>query len=211
MSQLTKDRIVKRALETIDQEGLRALSMRRLGHDLGVDAKAVYYYFTNKESLITGVLNRAFAELDLPNDLPGTWQDQLRQIVRAYNDLVSAHPNLVPYLARIDGSVPAVFDIVERVATTLNSTGLTGRNIVQIIDLLVSFAPSVALWADDTGSFEQVHKQISDLPEARFPTVTRLMKTLSAEDLEDDFDFQMNIIISGIEQLVEQQRNAAQP
>ena len=211
MSQLTKERIIEKALETIDQEGLHALSMRRLGHNLGVDPKAVYYYFANKEGLITGVLNRAFAELNLPDVLPGTWQDQLRQIVRAYNALISAHPNLVPYLARVDGSVPVVFDIVEKVTSTLGDTGLESRSIVQIIDLLVSFAPGVALWADEAGSLEQVHRQISNLPEARFPTVTRLMKTLSAEDLEDDFDFQMNIIISGIEQLVEQQRGRAQP
>ena len=210
MSQLTKERIIEKALETIDQEGLQALSMRRLGHDLGVDAKAVYYYFANKESLITGVLNRAFAELKLPDVLPGTWQDQLRQIIRAYNALISTHPNLVPYLARVDGSVPVVFDIVERVVAILSDTGLSGRSIVQIIDLLVSFAPSVVLWADDVGSFEQLHRQISDLPAKRFPTVARLMETLSAEDLEDDFDFQMNIIINGIEQLVERQRNHGQ-
>lgn len=204
MPQLTRERIVVKALDTIDREGLQALSMRRLGYDLGVDAKAIYYYFANKESLIMGVLSHAFSELGLPDVLSGAWQDQLRQIVCAYNELIAAHPNLVPYLIRTDGSVPAVFDIVERVATTLSDTGLSGRSIVQIIDLLVSFAPSVALGADNAGSLEQVYGQISALPEARFPTVLRLMKTLSAEDLVDDFDFQMNIIISGIEQLIAQ-------
>lgn len=208
MSQLSRKRITVKALETIDQEGLHALSMRRLGRDLGVDAKAVYYYFAKKEDLVASVLNHAFAELELPDVLPGTWQDQLRQIVRAYNDLISAHPNLVPYLARVDGSVPVVFDIVERVVKTLSDTGLSGGSIVQIIDLLIGFAPSVALWADHTGSFEQLHGQLSYLPVERFPTVTRLMKTLSTEDLEDDFDFQMDIIIRGIEQIVEQQRNS---
>lgn len=210
MSQLTQEHIIEKALETIDQEGLQALSMRRLGRDLGVDAKALYYYFANKESLMTGVLNRAFAELDLPAALPGRWQDQIRQIVRAYNDLIAAHPNLVPYLARIDGSIPVIFEIVERAVASLSGTGLSGRSIVQIIDLLVSLAPSVALWTDDAGSFEQVHRRISNLPAERFPIVTQLMQTLSAEDLKEDFDFQMNIIINGIEQLIEQQRSRAQ-
>ena len=40
--------------------------MRKLGHELGVEAMALYYHFANKDQVIDGIVDLVFAEIDLP-------------------------------------------------------------------------------------------------------------------------------------------------
>ena len=53
---LARERIVAAAIRIIDDEGLEALSMRRLGSALGVNPMAAYYYVPNKAALYDLVL-----------------------------------------------------------------------------------------------------------------------------------------------------------
>jgi hypothetical protein len=61
---LTKARILETALELIDEGGLDALSMRRLGASLGVDPMAVYHHVAGKQAILLGVVERIFADMD---------------------------------------------------------------------------------------------------------------------------------------------------
>jgi AcrR family transcriptional regulator len=190
MTSLSAEKIAEAALELVDREGLDALSMRKLGAALGVDAKAIYYYYPNKDALIEGVLRAAFA--DMPDNEGGTWQEQLRQIARAYYDLMRQHPHLQPYFLRFDGSIPVVFAVVEQVAAVLSPTGLTPRSIIQIIDLLTAFVPTVE-------SNEGVYEQLMALPDETYPAAKNVIRQITADDLEEDFEFQLNLILMGIE------------
>lgn len=197
MTHLTAETIVETALHIIDTEGLNALSMRRLGKDLNVDAKAVYYYFANKDALIEGVLKAAFAEMTV--QLTGTWQDQVRHVAHAYFAVANEHPNLLPYLMRFDGTVPVVFEVVEHLARILNTTGLSAQHIAQVIDLFWSFIPSFTM----SESYEGFEK----LPADRFPVTHALMQEVTT--LESDLDLQMDILIWGIEALITQNARAS--
>ena len=53
---LTKERVLAAALVLADAGGLEALSMRKLGQALGVEAMAVYYHFANKERVLDGIV-----------------------------------------------------------------------------------------------------------------------------------------------------------
>ena len=65
---LTRQRIVTAALEIVDREGLAALSMRRLGSELGVDPMAAYYHIPNKDALLDAIVEAVMAEIDLSKD-----------------------------------------------------------------------------------------------------------------------------------------------
>lgn len=206
MAQLSAEQIIDKALEMIDQDGLEELSMRRLGKALEVDAKAIYYYFPNKDSLIEAVLKRAFAEMDLPETQNSSWQDQLHVLAREYYRIASKHPHLLQYLLRFDGTVPIVFDVVERIIVALQDTGLTAQSIVQIIDVFWSFVPSFAF--DDpllTQENTNLHTQLQQLSQERFPATHSLLPKISPGDLEGNLDFQIDIVIWGIEKLIEKE------
>ena len=52
---LDRERILQAAIDFIDESGLAALTMRRLGASLGVEAMALYRYVPGREDLLDGV------------------------------------------------------------------------------------------------------------------------------------------------------------
>ena len=49
---LSRDRIIDTALQIMDDEGLDAVSMRRVGRELGVEAMSLYHHVRDKDALI---------------------------------------------------------------------------------------------------------------------------------------------------------------
>ena len=95
--QLTRERIVSSALALVDREGLSALSMRRLGAELGVDPMAVYYYVPNKDALLDAIVEAVMGEIDLGiDDKSASPEDRIMCAARAYRDVMLAHANALP-------------------------------------------------------------------------------------------------------------------
>ena len=65
---LTRQRIAEAALRVIDREGLNALTMKRLGSELGVEAMSLYFHFSKKEEILDEVVDLLFRELELPEE-----------------------------------------------------------------------------------------------------------------------------------------------
>lgn len=92
---LTRDRIVTVALEIVDREGIEALSMRKLGSALGVEAMSVYNHIANKDAVLDAILDRIIAEIVLPD--PGLpWEEQLRALAHRFRRAGHLHPRAFP-------------------------------------------------------------------------------------------------------------------
>ncbi|MFJ7332888.1 TetR/AcrR family transcriptional regulator [Streptomyces sp. NPDC101110] len=130
---LSRERVLASALALVDREGLSALSMRRLGTELGVEAMALYRYASSKDSLLDGLVEALYLELeerlaaDADEDLD--WRAGLHRIARATYDVCLTHPQAVPLLATRLLAVPlarrpaAVLRDHERVLAILRGAG----------------------------------------------------------------------------------------
>lgn len=94
-----KEALLQTALETIDTQGLDAITLRDLTQRLGTSRTAVYRHFASKEALILGVIEKGYEELDLL--FTPIFQDKTRSVDvrfetmgRAYLDFAIEHPNL---------------------------------------------------------------------------------------------------------------------
>src|SRR5215475_920818 len=77
---LTRDQIVRAAIDLLDAEGLEGLNMRSLGKHLGSAATAVYWHVGSKDDLIALAADRAWHEIALP-DLDTTgWRTAATQM-----------------------------------------------------------------------------------------------------------------------------------
>ena len=74
---LSRERVLRAAVELADREGIEAMSMRRLGQELGVDAMAIYRHVRDKDDLLDGVVEIVVGEIDRPAPLDG-WKATLR-------------------------------------------------------------------------------------------------------------------------------------
>ena len=100
-SELSRDRLVHEALALVDAEGLGALSMRRLAARLGVEAASLYYWLPNKAAVVDGVVEAIRAEaFAIEVDRSMSWPDALRFLAHRYREVLHAHPNALPVMAR---------------------------------------------------------------------------------------------------------------
>jgi AcrR family transcriptional regulator len=99
---VTPERVVDAALRLIDDEGLEALTMRRLAQELGVEPVTVYRQLPNKEAILAAVGERLWAEMPPPPQdfLQWDWRRQVRAMWLDLHTMMQAHPNAIPILAR---------------------------------------------------------------------------------------------------------------
>src|SRR5262245_63179801 len=63
---LTRERIVDAALGLMDAEGLEAVTMRRIGRELGVEAMSLYNHVEDKDDILNQVTERVMTEFEYP-------------------------------------------------------------------------------------------------------------------------------------------------
>ena len=97
---ITRDRLFERALAIVDEEGLQALTMRRLAADVGVRAPSLYHHVGDKNELIEGVLARMRADVRLPEPQPADWPELIEAVFLAYWRVLAAHPHMMPLAGR---------------------------------------------------------------------------------------------------------------
>lgn len=96
---LTRQRVADAALTYIDAHGLDALSMRKLGAELGVEAMSLYNHVDNKADLLDAVAERLYHDvLDAYGAPAGDWKAHARALCHAYVDVAAAHPSAVSLL-----------------------------------------------------------------------------------------------------------------
>lgn len=95
---LSRHLIRDQALSIIDEEGVDALTMRRLADRLGVKAQSLYSHFPNKDAVLDAVANRLATSIN-PNNFDSSWQDGLRTWATSYYDVIHWHPNAAHIVA----------------------------------------------------------------------------------------------------------------
>src|SRR5437870_12862874 len=75
---LSRDRILRTALDLADESGIEALTMRRLGQALGFEAMSLYNHVTNKDDVLDGILDLVLAETEPPAPT-GDWDAAVRR------------------------------------------------------------------------------------------------------------------------------------
>jgi AcrR family transcriptional regulator len=125
---LTKDRVLAAAIELADREGIDALSMRRLGQSLGVEAMALYRHVRDKDDLLDGVVEAVVAGIDLPPkdaDRAKDWRADMRTLAIDSRQQMLRHPWAPPLLVRRTTVGPATLRHVDTVLGILSRAGFS--------------------------------------------------------------------------------------
>ncbi len=202
---LGREMIVAAALKLIDEQGMAALSMRKLAAELGVDPMAIYHHLPGKEAVLAALVEDVFSRLRVPPASGEGWQDRVRAFARAYRDVVRSHPNLVRHVvANAEVAATAALEASEELYAALMAAGLEPVLIVRAADLVVDYVHGFAL-AEAAGPLEpseghqEILTQLGTRPAAEFPAMRRILGSLREEDLRADFGFGLDIILAGIE------------
>lgn len=86
---LSRDDVVAAAMSILDTYGLADLTMRRLATTLGVQAGALYWHFTNKQTLLAALADTILA--DLPAPAGGDWAAAVQSWAARLHTLLRRH------------------------------------------------------------------------------------------------------------------------
>lgn len=137
---LDYDRIAAAAVEIADQDGLDAVSMRRLASELGVATMALYRYVRSKEDLLWLMTDVVVRDVEVPDAPDAGWRDIARASATQTRAVIRAHPWLVAAGSRLPvGLTPARMAIVERLLRSLDAAGLDARTAYAAMTTLTSF------------------------------------------------------------------------
>jgi len=198
---LSRERIVDTAIALVDAEGLDALTMRRLGAELGMDPMAVYYYVPNKAALLDAVVEAVMAEIDLGVDDPSTApEERLMRAAQAYMEVLVRHRNALPLLLVRGPATPEALAPVEVMVGILRSGGLPPEHAVAGMHVLTAavrgYAAIIANEMADPGRRDAEALVALASPE-KFPHLSEAAAQ-PRQDTQTAFEFGLRAIAIGL-------------
>lgn len=138
---LDVDRLVSTAFELLDQEGIDALSMRRLAARLGVQAPAIYWHIKDKAQLQGLMVERIYAAAYREVAAVGEWREWLRLFGRALRRSFAAHRDGARLCALARPAAQAdPAERAQRIAAPLTALGLSHEQALSYQASVISFA-----------------------------------------------------------------------
>ncbi|MCM6773876.1 TetR/AcrR family transcriptional regulator C-terminal domain-containing protein [Nocardia sp. CDC159] len=206
-----RDAIVRTGIAIADAEGLRAVSMRRIGAELGVGAMALYRYVGNKEELSALMADAVFGEEPLPEPGPTDWLDRLELLARQRWRMYRRHPWVAGLVASL-ADPPLLPHAIAQVEWSLVGTRALGLEPIVVARAMITLAGYVTgiavSWATESRSLGEPDgfRRSSDASavdaifgSGRFPLVTELEVELDElRDMDAMFEFGLRRQLDGL-------------
>jgi AcrR family transcriptional regulator len=206
---LTRARILATAVGLADRSGAEALSMRRLGQELGVDPMALYRHVRNKDDLLDGVLAVVVGQME-PAPAGLAWRPGLRELAMNARRVMLRHPWARGVLEERGTSGEAMVGQIERVLAILLEAGFgldLAHHALHVLDSRI-FGFSPALFDESRGRpapTPEASAALGQVIATRYPNVAQLAAAASHEGVlgacDDDveFAFGLDLVLDGLE------------
>lgn len=192
---LSRRRVLEEAVRFTDREGLEALTMRRLGSELGVEAMSLYNHIPNKSALLDGLVEVLLGELEVPPETHD-WEERIKEGYRAFRRLAHEHPNVFPLLVNRPPDTMDGAWLVEELLQTLRRAGFERESALHAFRALSSYAFGYAM-AEIRG-FTLEPNGARSLSPAEFPNLCELAPYLEEVDHDREFEYGLELIIAGL-------------
>jgi AcrR family transcriptional regulator len=197
---LSRDVIVEACITLADRHGIDAVTLRRLGSELGADPTAVYRHFRDKDELLAGVADRLLDRV-LDGFRPtGGWRSDLRDVSLRARGVYLAHPRLARVLATAPDPLPGNQRIAEVVLGALRRAGLDARHAALAFQVLENYTAGASSLDAELGSEVDAawRASFAALPETEYPNSVAVAAHLYIDD-EAAFGFGLELILDALE------------
>lgn len=202
---LTRERVVEAALGIMDEEGLEAVTMRRVGRELGVEAMSLYNHVADKEDILAGVTQAVMAEFEFPPEDPD-WRESARRTARAWRDLLKAHPNVITLMSHQRKPMTSVEALrpMEHALAILGRAGLSEHETVRAFRAFGGYVQGFVL-AEIANMFGGDDSDVRPedvarmLPFQELPNLAAHLEHLFHCDLDAEFEFGLDLMIRGLD------------
>jgi AcrR family transcriptional regulator len=204
---LSRERILEAAVQLVDEQGIEALSMRRLGQALGYEAMSLYNHLSNKDDLLDGILDLVLAEMK-PSDVDGGLA-AIRTASLAAHEALTRHPWAAALLTAPGRIRPARLEFMDALLGALRNAGFSAETTYHAYHVLDAHIVGFSLWQAAHGSIppeiDDVHAFIDRMiPVATYPH----LHEHAVQHLEDGahqdvpaFEYGLDLLLESLERL----------
>jgi len=206
---LTRDRLLTEAMALADEAGLAAVTMRALAARLGVAPMATYHHLAGKSALLDGLVDRVFAEMELP--VPGRgWRAELDRRCTSARAVLRRHPWALGLMDSRRSPGPQNLRHHDAVIATLRAGGFSVAASAQAYALLDAFVYGFVLQETSLPMQpgEDVADVAHDIVEAmgseQYPALTEMALAHSLRpgyDFGDEFAPNLQLVLDSVERL----------
>lgn len=200
---LSRDGILAAALTLADAEGIDALSMRRLGQALDVEAMSLYKHVSGKEDILDGIADLVMLEVDAPSlDVP--WRTAVRGSAISAHQALLRHPWASAVLESRRNPGPARLGYLDAMITVLGSAGFSLPDVARAFGAIDShiygFTLQVLSWPFDVReSPDEVAAMAAWFGDA-YPGLHAMADLALAEPgVPVEIEFGLDLILDGLE------------
>jgi AcrR family transcriptional regulator len=205
---LTRERVLSAALNLADRAGIEMLTMRNLGHELGVEAMSLYNHVANKEDIIDGIVDLVFGEIPLPPDQAG-WKAAMRQRGISVREALLRHPWATSLMHARTNPGPANLRHHDSLLGTFRTAGFTlvmAAHAVSVIDSYIyGFALQQAIMPLQTPrQVAKVGDQMLEQMAGDYPHLAEMITDHAMKpgyDYSDEFVYGLDLILDGLDKV----------
>lgn len=212
-TRLSRERVLETAVAFADRHGLEALSMRKLGDELGAGAMSLYHYVPNKVDLIDGMVDLVFAEIEPPSS-EVDWKTAMRRRALSTREALLRHRWAVGQMEGRTTHGPANLRLHDAVLGCLREAGFSIEDTVHAYSVQDAYIYGFALQDSDMASetpadfAAEAQRQMREYEAllADYPNLVEVVGghvAKSGYDPGAEFLYGLDLILDGLERLLE--------
>lgn len=203
---LSRQRALSTAVALADAEGIDSLTMRKLAHELDVEAMSLYHHVANKHDILDGMVDVVFGEIELPSDRTD-WKSAMRQRAASVRAALTRHPWAISIMESRTSPGPATLRHHDAVIGCCRKAGFSVEMAAHAFSLIDSYIygfvlQEVNLPFDDTDDLEEVVDAIlSQLSTDDYPHLAELTTEHVLQpgySYGKEFEFGLSLILDGL-------------
>ena len=219
---LTRELILRAAIDLMDRDGVQQMTMRQLGQVLGVEAMALYHHVNGREDLLEGVVDLLVYENRIEpgatSQAPEGWQGLLQWVAHSVRGLAVQHPNIFPLVATRHPAAPWLrpplrsLRVVDEFLQALVARGFTPVQAARTYRVFTSFLLGhllleSATMGAETSPVEEpldegdaaVSNQDEDLDLDGFPTLVTFRPLLQEDHTDQEFEQALEALLNRLD------------
>jgi AcrR family transcriptional regulator len=205
---LSKERVLRAAVDLADRAGIESLSMRKLAHEFGVEAMSLYNHVHNKGDILDGIVDVVVGEIEVCPGGPD-WKAALRQQVIAARTVLLRHPWAPPVIESRTGMSPAMLGYMNAIIGLLREGGFSIKLAHHAIHVLGSRVLGFTqdLFDDSTQLSPEMAAMVAHQLADNYPYAAEMALAVSHDgglggcDDYLEFEFGLDLILDGFERL----------
>src|SRR5262245_47849142 len=142
---LSRERILRAALEYADANGVESLKMRQLAQTLGFEAMALYRHVAGKDEILDGIMDLVLAETE-PAAPSADWADSIRRSAISLHQALDRHPWATTLLTSPAGIRPARLEYMDSLLARLEDAGFSDDACYHAYHVLDAYIVGFSLW-----------------------------------------------------------------